>query len=381
MHDQAQTPDPQTTVLRGCAAIELATGQLEELARAAATVPDWEGFAGRAETHGLAPLVYRHLREAAVSLPTRQGLQLRALTLRHRRSDEIRSRALREVVDAFENNHIQTIILKGAALSHLIYSTPELRPMSDLDVLVPYTKAGLAQQTLKKLGYSAPAQHPAFIHHHHHLPTASRKEEGLQVSIEVHHDALTGDVPASIRFENFVDEPQQFELLGRPAFALGHIDMLRHLCHHTFEPTAEIKLLYAADIFGYATRFVDDIDWDFIENRYPFVISTLRCLYYLAPLPQTLREKIGPIVAPAPDGVGYGLRPISQTINKTVPLKQMFRRLFYPSDWWLHAYYGVAPGEKLWPTRWTTHPARVARWLWRRLRASLAHRLYDHERL
>jgi predicted nucleotidyltransferase len=368
-------PDPQTALLRRCAAVELDADQVEELARAAASLADWEGLAERAEAHGLEPLAYHHLREAKVSLPTRQALELLALTLRHRRSHEIRSRALREVLDACTQNNIEAVVLKGAVLSRLIYPKPEFRPMSDLDLLVPGEQAASAQQLLEGLGYWAPAQHRPTEHHHHHLPVARCEREGLQVSIEVHLDALHNDVPASIRFGNFSGPLREFDLCGRPAFALGHVDMLRHLCHNAFQPrAAEVKLVSVADIVGYATVFLDDIDWGSIEEHYPFVINTLRCLSYLAPLPHTLRRKIGRVEAPAPHGVGYGLKPLSQILNKGIPPNRVFRELFYPSDWWLHAYYGVAPGKRLWLTRWGRHPARVGRWLSRRLWASAAYR-------
>jgi hypothetical protein len=213
------------------------------------------------------------------------------------------------------------------------------------------------------------------MHDHHHLPNASLTREGLNVSIEIHHDALSGDVPESIRLDNLRGPLQQFELLGGPAYALGHSDMLRHLCRHTFEPIAQIKRGAVVDIYGYALHFLDDIDWPHIQARDPFVVNTLRCLHYLVPLPVSLQQVAPPPMVPAPAGVGAGMLPLSQALNRHKPAAQVWRALFYPSDWWLHAYYGLAPERRLFVIRWGRHGGRLAVWLLRRLCAALHSRL------
>ena len=49
-------------------------------------------------------------------------------------------------------------------------------------------------------------------------------------------------------------------------WALGHVDMLRHLCHHTFEPTAEVKLGSVVDLISYAEAFREEIDWNRLRD-------------------------------------------------------------------------------------------------------------------
>ncbi len=365
-----------TTFLRCCTVLYVDAGAIERLRRAAAGVADWEPLAEVAERHGLAPLVYQHCKTAGLTLPAMQTTQLRALTLRHRNAAATRRDVLSEILGALEREHIQVLLLKGAALAHMVYPAPALRPMRDVDLLVSPAHAGSAQQVLRELGFSAPDQHGGFMHDHHHLPGASRQQNGLMISVEIHHDALSGDVPASIRTDNLTAPVQKFQLGDRTARALGHVDMLRHLCHHTFEPIAEIKLGSVVDLVAYADRFREDIDWGSVNREFPFILNSLHCLHYIAPLPTALVAKIGRPETPAPRGLGVGLKPISQILRRGASPGRAARELLDPSDWWLHAYYNVEPGRSLTTTRWLRHPARVGHWLWRRLRA---HRHSRHE--
>jgi len=363
-------PDPGTHLLWLCCAPDLSPQRRAELSAAVAPVADWAGLINRAESHGMAPLLYQHLRSAGIEAPGAAALELRGLTLRHRRSDQIRSAVLIDLLTALEQREITALPLKGAALAYVLYPRPELRPMRDLDVLVDASRAEEAQAVLREFGFNAPAHHHGYMHDHHHLPNATCEREGLTVSIEIHHDALSGDVPESIRTDNLASPVNRFELAGHPTATLGHVDTLRHLAYHTFEPVAETKLISVVDLIGYADKFREDIDWDVLHRRYPRVINVLRCLHYISPLPESLHQQLSPPRVPAPAGVGLGMRPLSQIIHRRKAPAAMFRELFYASDWWLHAYYNVAPEKSLWPTRWVRHPARIGQWLWRRARAS-----------
>ena len=55
----------------------------------------------------------------------------------------------------FHNAGIQTMIIKGAALTLLYYRDYGLRPMKDFDVLIHTKQATAAINLLKKLGWSS----------------------------------------------------------------------------------------------------------------------------------------------------------------------------------------------------------------------------------
>lgn len=363
-------PDPQTRLLRLCACLELSTPQRVELKELVQNIDDWRQLLSRAEHHALAPLLYKHLSQADVEYPRQTAMELRALTLRHRRADQIRSAALIELLTALERKHIEALVLKGAALAHIIYPRPELRPMRDVDVLVQPDRADEAQSILREIGFKAPEHHSGYMYEHHHLPGANVEREGLNVSIEIHRDALSGDVDASIRTDRLTGPVQEFDLAGYRARSLGHIDTLRHLTHHTFEPVAEIKLGAVVDLYSYASRFAEDLDWTLLRAQFPFVINALRCLHYIHPLPESLRGQVPPPTTAPPKNVGKGMLPLSQILNARKSYRQQWRQLMYPSDWWMHVFYNVPPERPLFGTRWLRHPVKIMRWLWRRFLAS-----------
>ncbi|MFQ5344183.1 MAG: nucleotidyltransferase family protein, partial [Anaerolineae bacterium] len=48
------------------------------------------------------------------------------------------------------------MLLKGAALANTLYPTPALRPLSDIDLLIPRQHLEPAVQAVKSLGYRQP---------------------------------------------------------------------------------------------------------------------------------------------------------------------------------------------------------------------------------
>jgi hypothetical protein len=98
---------------------------------------EWAGGAAQAEAHGLAPLLYLHLKGTEVQLPLATKRELQGLYLRHRHANQVRTRVLHEVLAAYQSAGIPALVLKGAALFYLVYPEPGLRPMSDMDILVP----------------------------------------------------------------------------------------------------------------------------------------------------------------------------------------------------------------------------------------------------
>jgi hypothetical protein len=291
--------------------------------------------------------------------------QLEALTLRHRLLHRERTIALAEILRAFERASIDTIVLKGIALAWSIYASPVLRPMGDIDLMVPASAAQAAQQTIRRLGFDPeqPAQR-RFGRNAHHLPIASRSQSGVTISVEIHRDALSRDTLSSISMSNLTDSPRPFDLGGIPALALGHLDTMRHLTHHLLEPSwqGRLRLIGVVDLFRYAVAFHDRIDWRRLEDSHGFVLNALRCLHHVVPLPGPLARFSPPADLPAPARVGETIRPLRAILAGRRPAAAL-EELLNPADWWLHAYYGVPMDGSLTGVRLGRHPWRVVRWL------------------
>ena len=325
----------------------------------------WAALAGGAEAHGLAPLAHACLQLHRHAVPEAVMKQFEALTLRHRIWHRERTIALTEILQAFDQASIQVLVLKGAALAWTIYPSPALRPMGDLDLLVPPAAARTAQLSLRQLGFDAQDDSQRrFGKNAHHLPIASRSQNGIIISVEIHRDALSRDTLSSISMNNLTEPPRSFDMNGMHARTLGHIDTLRHLTHHLLEPSwnGRLRLVGVVDLFRYALTFSNQIDWPRLEGSHGFVLNALRCLHHVVPLPGALARFSPAANSPAPMRVGETIRPLRAMLADGRPTA-LLTELFDPPDWWLHAYYGVPPERSLTAVRFGRHPWRVARWL------------------
>src|SRR4051812_39445985 len=91
--DMFMAVDPAlATLLTRSARIVCDDDDLSVLGALAHRIEDWSDLAGEGEAHGLAPLLHQHLSRADVRLPDYARRQLLALTIRHRRRNDIYSR-------------------------------------------------------------------------------------------------------------------------------------------------------------------------------------------------------------------------------------------------------------------------------------------------
>ncbi len=291
-------------------------------------------------------------------IPKVAHLQIKALVIRHQRATEAREIAAAEILQHFKQANIDCIALKGLALAYSIYPSASLRPMRDIDLLVHSDQALTAQQSLRDLGYSAENRKDGAMYNHHHLPVAMKVIDGMNMSIEIHHNALSGDVAQSISYADLTDPPLSVSIGEHITNRLGHTDTLRHLCHHSFEPALRIKLGSLHDVVRYATFYQQEINWDDIRVHYPFVINTLRCIHFVIALPQTLLAQIDLPTSAAPAQAGEGYQPLSYTLAQYRGIRR-WQHIFHAPAWWAHVFYQVPPEQSLFWVKWLRHPLQI----------------------
>jgi hypothetical protein len=356
--------DALTAVLRCCARIDLDLDAQRALCAAASQVRDWGHVGVLSEDHGLSPLVRHHVRHCEIPVPDIVSKELAALAVRHRLAGGVQTAALVEILEALDRAAISHVVLKGAALAHGLYPRPELRPMRDLDILVAPGQGVAAQAILRDAGYQAPP--PLRRRAHHHLPVATAQRDGFQVSVEIHEDALSVDQMGTLTL-NTMAQPREILIGGRRCTTFGHVDMLRHLTAHMLEPRARTRLIHVTDLVWYAAHFAQEIDWDRVNRSHPRVVNALSLMEYVTPLPGVLDFIRPPSQAPEPRDAGLGFPPLSTVAFDGSRLRQTLVDLLYPSEWWMRAFYGVAPGRSLTPARWSRHLWRLSYWGIRRL--------------
>jgi hypothetical protein len=392
-----------------CAHVELGAAHRHRLARRAArlTAQEWESVPTQAETHGMAPLLYVHLKAAEVQLPRDVKRTLQGLVLRHREINRVRMRVLRDILSTYDDAGIQALVLKGAALAHLVYPEPGLRPMSDLDILVPKAELWRAQRLLAESGFDAPLPSSRALPHRH-LGGATRRTEGLTIHVELHYK-LSSDyfdhaisymrskiwpksrsstpahafrrrhisrarsrqaerrrnAPASMWPDDLTVPPQPFVLADLTAHTLGHEDMLSHLCQHL---TSHVnvwdfgRLIWVADIVSLAERFVAQIDWKRIRRQRPAVLRMLSLLHFMTPLSDELLSRAGVRIGRAPEGIGVEYQGWLRTPGADWRERgywPVLRETLFPSEWWLRLRYKLGSVRPLFWHRWIRHPLYI----------------------
>jgi hypothetical protein len=257
----------------------------------------------------------------------------------------VRLCALRDILEALELHSIEARVLKGPALISLVYADPALRPTSDLDVLVPKREALRAQRLLIEIGYqTSSAASRVSLARHHHLPIATRWIEGVRVQVELHHDALSLDYRASLTLEQDREPPMTIDLEGRPALSLGPHEMLWHLCQHLVGPLPRpLRLIWIADIAGFAEAFSERLDWEHALRRRPVIANVLALVHGITPLPATVYRHIAMRTLEGLRNVGADDRVWAWTPGGRSPGEsrlQQVSRVLNPPVWWLDLRYG-----------------------------------------
>jgi len=368
-------------VLAHCARAECDAAHTHQLAQQLSEFTEWEGISAQAEAHGLGPLLYVHLKAAGTLLPPTVKRELQGLYLRHRQANRVRTRVLGEILAAYNAAGIQALVLKGAALSHLIYPEPGLRPMGDLDLLVRKAEAWRGQSLLTDLGFSAPLPGGET------LPDKSMAQailltEGLPVGVEIHHNLCEGFDPLSMTMDDLTAAPLPFSLGSMTAHALGYEDMLWHLCHHMIIHSIgnPIRLIWVADIVSFAERFLGDIDWERIRRHYPMILNTLSLLHFVTPLSEALLGKAPVETGRQPQGIAvdFEARPQIRLAHwRRKGYWRVLRHASFPSELWLRMYYVLDTTRWLFWYRWVRHPLEMLRLFGPRLLKRIRRRISE----
>ena len=342
---------PNLRLLVLCIPFKSSPELVNQVNAAASQITAWETLPTLAEQHGMAPLLYFHLKKLPDSIPVPILRSLRAQALRDRLFNQVRSRQVAAIAASFEQAGVTLVFVKGAALAHNLYPEPGLRPMSDLDVLVRRADINAAREIFQSLGFQSGGW-PHNPEKSRHLPAFHRVIDGLPIGIELHY-ALLQDSNGRPWFEmqDITTPPVSFAVNPQTsALTLPNEEMLFHLCQHTFfnnNGFDPLRLMWVADIVNFANRFTHEIDWSKIRRLYPSVLHALAILHTLSPLSPLVISQAGLQPADTIGGTGIDFQgwPVLPVPGwKSRGYLRIFWDTFFPSPWWLRLHYGM-PGS------------------------------------
>lgn len=167
---------------------------------------------------------------------------------------------IKRVLMEFNSNKIPVIVLKGLVIREL-YPKPELRTMSDSDILIYREDIDKVKNLLLQLGYSEAETTPAHIRFDHkkHLP--------IEVHWTLADERYIGDMSD---FENEVwQNAIEFKVGEVSVLSLSMEDLLFHLCLHMAVHTVSsgFGLRQICDLVLLVEKKGKIIDWDYFYEK------------------------------------------------------------------------------------------------------------------
>jgi hypothetical protein len=157
---------------------------------------------------------------------------------------------------------IPTLVLKGGALVSRYYCDTGLRPMSDLDVLVPTPAAPAAQQVLQDHGWSPRFRWSALgVRMTHAAVFDGTQEAPVDLHWHVFAECCRPDDDASLWERSIA-----IEIGGVPTRALSPADQLLHVCVHGEKWVHVPGIRWVADAVT-VMRAAAVIDWEHLVEE------------------------------------------------------------------------------------------------------------------
>lgn len=245
--------------------IQTAFPLTENLASTQIPSETWPHLAEASTRHGLAPLLHAALKTNTQldAPPARVIEQLRASYVRTNIANWLAFDELAHWLDTFHQEQIPVILLKGSALASQLYSDPALRPLGDLDLLVPQASVARVRTLLAAQDYKPFAEVAA--HHSDRFTNEQGFVRGGKRAgqIDVHWHLF--GVPyyrTRIPIEWFWERTIEFLFGGHPARMFNPTAQLVHLGAHSALHHRGQRLLWLYDIALLLTRQRDEILWD-----------------------------------------------------------------------------------------------------------------------
>lgn len=233
----------------------------------------WAAMAAMAENQRVKPLLHAILRESRLDVPTEIRADLQAHYYQTVAINAWHFQETARILTAFSAAGIPVILLKGAALADDVYHDRGVRPMGDIDLLVPPADAPEAIRLVQGFGYA-----PDRLDPYPDLATEFECEVMLvriqppRSAIEIHWSLL--DSPyyqRQLPMAWFWETARPIRLDGHiPARILGPEAQVLHLSahlmlHHGNGDAPDLRWLH--DIAELIHAHAAEIDWQLVLDQ------------------------------------------------------------------------------------------------------------------
>ena len=211
-----------------------------------------------APAHGLGPMLFRAL--SAAGRADEASPSLRSETdLWRAQARVLLPRAVALATEPLLADGLEPVIWKGPALAAR-YPDPALRPMADMDMILPADQHAPAVAALERAGWRAVKPHGG---EHYDTGLVHPSLPGLPIEL---HFGLNSwrHRPNRLRSDGLWARRQPIELFGSKAFGLAPDDEVVALSAHAGKPYHVFsRLIWATDVVVVS----DGVDWGAVRDR------------------------------------------------------------------------------------------------------------------
>lgn len=235
----------------------------------------WSFALSNLKPHWILPLLYWTIGRAEKQWqpPESVILGMRKVFLESRARCFHAERQITEILQAFQEEGVQALVLRGPALARSVYPDPALRPSSDLDLLVEPEQVVQARRILEKLDYQCLGsrfeaagdffREEEFVH---------RANPGQNLPVDLHwihwelHPFLTSR--QKVKISDLFHREHQISTPHLTFQTLEPVDALIHAAIHLmWIHSRDIRLIWIYDITLLANQLRVPEDWELLLER------------------------------------------------------------------------------------------------------------------
>ena len=229
---------------------------------------------------GLGPACFHAAKENQENFTSRHWQSLKAADLTARWIGADHREAMTEIIDASCGYVPQLTLLKGISIAEEYYPEFHLRPMRDIDLLVPVESLAPMATLLHGLGYrqTSDAPHEAYDSHHHVMPFF---HDERQVWVELHHRLISAKNHAShgrvFQPSHVSSQIKASMFQGRTVHRLSPELQVVYLAVHWAQDFKEVGGMIAAlDLIFLLQKIGDSLRW---ENIFDWIDQSTALTY------------------------------------------------------------------------------------------------------
>ncbi|HWR57411.1 MAG TPA: nucleotidyltransferase family protein [Thermodesulfovibrionales bacterium] len=250
-------------------------------------------------SHRMLPLLYRNLQVHGIKDPSMS--RYKGVYRQTWYKNQLLFHALGSVLRSFGELGIETVVLKGAALTVLNYKDFGLRPMNDFDVLVRVEHVLPAMRLLQDQGWIPtdfePNEKYISVRHSHGF----RNGKGQEIDLHWHVLSQSREMDAD---NDFWDGAITVNIRDAATRALNPTDQLLQVCIHGAKWNYTPPFRWVADAMSILNTARSEVDWNRLIEQ-----SMKRRL--LLPLRGTLSYLKDLVAAPIPPEILGSIEDIS----------------------------------------------------------------------